>query len=116
MSYAELRGPSSGNMLVDELLHSSEEGFAKGPERTLMAAVLFDGLQAYMSYVCSKGREARKKYQEAFNWVNSKDDQYVFSFESVCEGLGINPQFLRIGLSNACASQDVERKRSRRHF
>ncbi|NDC38489.1 MAG: hypothetical protein EBZ48_10610 [Proteobacteria bacterium] len=116
MSYSELGGPSAGTIMVDELVESSEEGFAKGPERTLLAAVLFDGLQAYMSYVCAKGREARKRYREAFNWVNSKDDQYIFSFENVCEGLGINPQFLRVGLSNACASQVVDRKRSRRHF
>ena len=116
MSYEEFGVPSDKVAVVDELAQSSDGGFAKGPERTLMAAVLFDGLQAYMSYICAKGRDARTRHREAFNWVNSKDDQYVFSFESVCEGLGINPQFLRMGLSNACVSQVVERKRSRRHF
>lgn len=116
MSLSDFGAPAPVTCIVDELLQSSEQGVARGPERTLMAAILFDGVQAYLSYVCAKGREARSRYREAFNWVHSKDSQYVFSFESVCEGLGINPQFLRVGLSNASASQLAERKRSRRHF
>ena len=121
MSYSDF-GSSAGSrfgketVLVDELLQSSEEGYARGPERTLMAALLFDGLQSYMSFVCARTREAKNRYREAFNWVNSTENDYVFSFINVCEGLGIDPQFLKIGLANACTAQLVERKRARRHF
>ena len=121
MSYGDFAnstriGSGAETVLVDELIQSSQDGYAKGPERTLMAAVLFDGLQAYMSFVCARTRDSKNRFREAFNWVNSKDNDYVFSFLSVCEGLGIDPDFLRIGLANACTAQMVERKRARRHF
>lgn len=60
-----------------------------------MAALLFDGLQSYMSFICAKGREAKNKYREAFNWVNSKDNDYVFSFTNVCEGLENRPTIFK---------------------
>jgi hypothetical protein len=121
MSYGELSNALVGGavpmaIVADDLAPGLEAGYAQGPERTLMAAILFDGLQAYISYMCAKGRDARTKYKEAFNWVNSKDNEYVFSFVSVCEGLGIDPQFLRAGLENACSVQVADRKRARRHF
>lgn len=108
---------SSGEtIIIDDLIHNSEGGYARGPERTLMAALLFDGIQTYMSYVCSADRDSNERFKEAFNWVNSRENEYVFSFENVCEGLGIDSDYLRIGLLNACNAQMVERKRARRHF
>src|SRR6185312_17376192 len=111
MAYGEFGGATSAHtgetFIVDELLHGDEAGYAKGPERTLMAALLFDGLQSYMSYVCAATQAAKTRYREAYNWVTSDDTEYVFSFVNVCEALGIHPQFLRIGLISACTVQLV---------
>ena len=90
MAYNDFGGSVGGSggsetVIVDEIIQHGEEGFAKGPERALMAALLFDGLQAYMSYICAKSRGAKSKYKEAYNWVSSDDSEYVFSFGRVCE-------------------------------
>ena len=98
---------------VDDIFESVG-GYAQGPERALMSALLFDGVMNYLSFVRRKGKGGGKRYREAFNWVHCKQSDYVFSFEGVCEGLGINAQSLRLGLINASNSID-DWKRSRRH-
>lgn len=76
-------------------------GFAQGPERALFAALLFDGVQAYIR--CrEEGLEGREtELREANDWVQRKGDDYVFSFENVCLALGICPEYMRFGLANA---------------
>ncbi len=98
-------------LIVDEILEG-EAGYAKGPERALLSALLFDGVMGYMCYAA--GGSGQRRYQEAFQWVKSRDAEYVFSFDNVCEGLGIDPQNLRLGLINAANSKKGVFKRSRR--
>ena len=59
---------------------------------------------------------AKAKFREAYNWVNRRDEEYIFGFESSCEALGIDPEYLRLGLINACVSRIPERKKARRSF
>ena len=73
-----------------------------GGERKLMAAILSDGIESYITHCSSlsflhsgKGEAAN----EAWQWVHTKDFSYVFSFDNVCESLGIDPDYLRLGLS-----------------
>jgi hypothetical protein len=75
-------------------------GYAEGPERSLLSALLFDGIQSYFSYALNDSPAMKDKYKEAFNWVQSNDQEYVFSFCNVCEAVGVNPQSLRLGLLN----------------
>jgi len=93
-------------VIVDQAYDNSK-GYASGPERELMSALLFDGVQAYMT--CQSKHEDR--YKEAVNWVHTKCKDYVFSFENVCEALGLDPEYLRYGLLNAAGSSDWVRGR-----
>ncbi|NLF26228.1 MAG: hypothetical protein GX589_11310 [Deltaproteobacteria bacterium] len=101
--------------LAEELV-GDQRGYASGPERGLLAVLLFDGVQSYLNYAAAKSNAARTRYREAFDWVNSADDEYVFSFNSVCEALGINPGYLRLGIINTANSQGACRRKRRRNF
>ena len=68
--------------LVEQAL-DNQAGYARGPERALLAALLFDGVQAYISYLTSESRRSVRRYQEAYVWVNRRGQDYVFSFDSV---------------------------------
>lgn len=97
--------------LFDEL--PDGHGYAHGPERALMSALLFDAIQLILS-----GRQFRRAsdalaYRETCDWVMSRDRDYVFSFENVCEGLGINPDYLRLGIVNICNSKRSKKIRRR---
>ncbi len=86
-------------------VEDSEGGYATGAERALLSALLFDGLQSYVRYLSAETLSERSDYSEAYRWVHKADEEdYVFSFESVCDALGINPEYLRLGLANASNS------------
>ena len=106
----------ASTLIVDEIL-DSERGYARGPERALMSALLFDGIQSYMNYACTVNERTKNKYREAYNWVHSDNSpEYIFSFNNVCEALGVDPEYLKFGMANACNSQTFEWKRRRRNF
>ena len=104
-------------MLPSQFLVPDEQGLTGG-ERRLMAALLSDGIEAYIAHLISPrasygvsgdkaesagafaGNRGRCDAQE---WVDTVDESYVFSFDNVCESLGINPHYLRLGLSRYIA-------------
>jgi len=68
------------------------------PEKKLMLAVLQDAMGCYRAYLISSNPQREKRGQEAEQWFNEKDSEWIFSFENICETLGINPQYVRQGL------------------
>ena len=105
-------GAGATTILVEEEF-CTDKGYATGAERALMSALLFDGVQSYLNSILSSAKE---KNVEAVSWINSRDDSYVFSFQSVCEGLGIDPDALRLGIANFVSSHTSDYKRARRNF
>lgn len=101
--------------IVDDVLDSGK-GYASGPERALLSALLFDGIQAYINYMLAETPKERSKFIEAQNWVTDRSTEYAFSFDNVCEALGINSEYLRLGLLNATSSLLAEVGKSRRNF
>ena len=84
-------------MLPSQFLVKDEKGI-QGGERRLMAALLSDGVEAYISHSLSCAWDAQRSQSDALDWVETRDFSYVFSFDNVCECLGINPEYLRLGL------------------
>jgi hypothetical protein len=103
-------------ILISDEFGGQEKGYAHGPERALMLAMLFDAVQAYICYSqLAPCKKTRSQYREAFNWVHDKSKDYIFSFNNICDALGINPNYLRLGLLNLMNSK-IEHKRARRKF
>lgn len=88
-----------------EEFYPDSKGRAQGGERRLMAAMLSDGIESYIALCVeaskndsNPGQRINKKLIDAKDWVETKDDSYVFSFDNVCFCLGLNPDYIRIGL------------------
>jgi len=88
-------------------------GFAQGPERALMSAVLFDAIQLLLAGRNLRRAEEASAFRETQVWFLSQDRDYVFSFENVCEALGINPEYLRLGIINAFKNRHFRQMRKR---
>lgn len=87
-------------MLPSQYLIPDEQGLSGG-ERRLMAALLSDGIEAYINHAISQLTGSLRRVSaksDACEWIEIKDDSYVFSFDNVCECLGIDPEYLRLGL------------------
>jgi hypothetical protein len=68
------------------------------PEKRLMLAVLEDGVGTFQKYAGVTGRRARRLFAEAEEWFGSDDMEWPFTFVSICQALGLEPEYLRRGL------------------
>lgn len=69
------------------------------PEEKLMFAVLTDAIECFQKYLGVQSRRCRNLFKEAEAWITNKDSKELYSFENVCEVLGISPSYLRLGLN-----------------
>lgn len=71
---------------------------ARSPERRLMSAVLEDAVHVYRTHAAARSGRQHDLFAEAEAWIESDDRSYLFSFESVCDHLGLDAGYLRRGL------------------
>jgi hypothetical protein len=69
------------------------------PEKKLMLAVLADAIACFQKYVFARDGKGKMLFQEAEDWVQDTNSDWLFSFANVCETLGFNPDCLRQGLA-----------------
>ena len=66
-------------------------------ERRLLLAILEDAIRCFQTYLFARETRGRVLFREAEQWLAS-EDRDLFSFETICEVLGIDPQQVRRGL------------------
>ena len=69
----------------------------EGEER-LMLAVLESAVEYFQKYVLARNPRGKQLFQEAEEWFLDNDGETLFSFESICETLGLNPDHIRKAL------------------
>lgn len=73
-------------------------GAAVSREKRLMLAVLENALDSYQKYVFARDGQGRQMFDEAVEWLDSTNADWLFSYRNICETLDINPDYLRRGL------------------
>lgn len=71
---------------------------AIAPVKRLMMAVLEDALRCFQNNADAKSGQRKRLFVEAEQWLCGESGDGPFSFATVCETLGIEPNFLRSGL------------------
>jgi hypothetical protein len=65
-------------------------------EQRLMLALLADALNVYQQGVLSRNTRKRLLFIDAERWISAGPNvHHAFSFDTVCDALGINPSVLR---------------------
>ena len=85
-------------LCVHEYLHVYQCRPAETPERRLLAAVLRDAIDCYLRHCCAKNRHRKRSFREAEEWFFGSSGEDVFSLESVCGILNIDPSYVRKSL------------------
>jgi hypothetical protein len=67
-------------------------------ERRLMVAILEDAIDVYRKQAGARDRKRRQLFADAEAWIESADTGWIFSFENICDVLGIDAAYLRSGL------------------
>jgi len=68
-------------------------------EQRLMLAVLVDAINVLQGWQRLGSARKRRAFAEAGQWINTRGTSYPFSFDSICDALGIDPEILRERLS-----------------
>jgi hypothetical protein len=67
-------------------------------ERRLMLAILEDAVDVYRKQAGATDRKRRQLFLDAEAWIEDTDTTWIFSFESICNALGLEAEYLRGGL------------------
>ncbi|MBI2988654.1 MAG: hypothetical protein HYY45_17975 [Deltaproteobacteria bacterium] len=89
--------PATCSIEVEFLENLLQKNLREG-EEGLMLAVLEDAVACFQKYVHARDNKGKTLFREAEEWILKKDNDWIFSFENICETLGINPSCLRRGL------------------
>ncbi len=63
-----------------------------------MHAILEEGIKTFRLHVSTHSGPGHRLFLEAQLWIMSRNDDGLFSFENICEVLGLDPDFMRSGL------------------
>lgn len=68
-------------------------------ERSLMLAILRDAVECYQKYALARDPQGEDLHREASEWIFSNDREWPFSFENICDVLGVSADYVRVGLA-----------------
>ena len=69
------------------------------PEKRLMLALLEGAVGDFQKYATASNGRGRRLFADVNVWFCSTSRDRFLDFESICDGLGIDPSFLRSGLN-----------------
>ena len=96
--------PSKFSEPPDLILPSQYFGVIRGcgqltPEQKLMLAVLESAVHDFQRYHWATRRRGKRIFREAQEWLTSREETGIFSCVAICQAVGIDPDYLRKGLS-----------------
>lgn len=65
------------------------------PERDLLIAILEDAIYNYRKYRRARDPEGERHFREAKEWIMGGNDDWIFSFNNICELLDPDPDTVR---------------------
>jgi hypothetical protein len=68
------------------------------PEKRLILALLEDAINCYQDNLISRSGKKKRLFEDTEQWVLRTDGDWIFSFDNVCDALGLNPEYVRQGL------------------
>jgi len=85
------------DVILPEQYHDriSNTGCESVGEKSLMLAVLEDGIRCLQGTATDMRRRKHLLYAQAYAWVDSQDATWTFSFENICLMLDLNADVLR---------------------
>ena len=65
------------------------------PEKSLLAAILEDAIQEYRKYSKAVDADGKRRFGEVDEWIGHAGTDWIFSFDNICELLGLDPHSVR---------------------
>jgi hypothetical protein len=85
-------------LMPEQYLETFRRKLYLEPEKKLLLAVLEDAIACFQKYLFVRDGKGKILFQEAEEWILEEDNDWLFSFDNLCEMLGFEPSYLRDGL------------------
>jgi hypothetical protein len=103
-------------LIQPQYLATHQRRFHQEPEKVLMLALLEDAIVCFQDNFGSDDKRKRALFEDAEEWILERNSSYIFSFENICDVLGLDAGYLREGLmrwksTHSRAQMKEQRKR-----
>ena len=82
-------------LISTQYLATTKSKTQREPEQRLMLAVLEDAVWCFQNGLFSKDKKKRALSREAEEWLTEDTGERLFSFNEICELLGLESKYLR---------------------
>jgi hypothetical protein len=96
---ARANGPGLDTLLPSQYFETLRRKAHLEAEKRLMLALLEDGIVCFQKHLFARTRKKKALFGEAEEWLMERGGDWIFTFESICETLGIHPAYVRHGLA-----------------
>ena len=107
------RTMSDDTLVTEEFFAAYRRSEHLEPEKNLLIAILQDAIHDYRKYCRARDPEGKGHFREAQKWIMAGDNNWIFSFNYICELLGLDPDYIRRGLHEADADRTKQRENSK---
>ncbi len=110
-SLADILGP---DVILPQQFFDGPRGDSDfSPEKALMLAILEDAIRCFQEYFRTTRARPRMLSRQAERWIRMRDWNWPFSFNNVCDALGIDPDCMRDALLRMKYEHLMNEKRPR---
>lgn len=82
-------------LIPGQFLATTKSKTQRDPEQRLMLAVLEDAVWCFQSGLRAKDKKKQDLSREAEEWLMEEDSQWLFSFNEICDLLGLEAKYIR---------------------
>jgi len=97
-----MKGMKGDEMFEPDLLTPAQFAILRkrplAKEQRLLLAMMEDAVHCFQTYLFAQKPHQRQLFADAEAWINSTDADWFFSFENICELLGLQAAALRDAL------------------
>jgi len=94
----QFRLPEADTIIFDKFDEVVRRKQYLEPEKNLMLAILEEGISCFQKQLFATRQRGKNMFREAELWILDRNTDRIFSFESICDTLGISADYLRAGL------------------
>ena len=87
-------------LLPDQYLDTFRRKLHLEPEKKLLLAILEDAVACFQKYLFAPESKGKAQFRDTEDWIFQGAELGVFSFDIICETLGLDPNYLRRGLAH----------------
>jgi hypothetical protein len=96
---------SGDTSLADQFFATLRRSEHLEPEKDLLMAILQDAIHDYRKYRLARDPDGKARFGEVKEWIMAGGNGWIFSFDNICELLGLDADYVRRGVRESATGR-----------